>query len=160
MAPWHAQTPVQSSSRSDTVANTQPPTQAIAPPTPSNNELASVRTSLAADRSLMAADRSLMAWVRTGLSLISFGFTIYKFLEGMQSGANVEQFAHSPRVIGLFLVGVGTGGILAGTVEYWFHRKDLLKYRHYHLWRPSFLFAMLLSFAGVLIFTGMAARVL
>lgn len=131
-----------------------------APPSPSSNELAASRTRLAADRSIMAADRSLMAWVRTGLSMISFGFTIYKFLEGMQAGANAAQFAHSPRVIGLFLVGMGTGSLLAGTVEYWFHRKDLLRYQHYMIWRPSFVLALLLSLTGVLMFSGMAARVL
>ena len=31
----------------------------------------------------MAADRTLMAWIRTTLSMISFGFTIYKFLQAM-----------------------------------------------------------------------------
>ncbi|HVH26922.1 MAG TPA: DUF202 domain-containing protein [Vicinamibacterales bacterium] len=32
-------------------------------------------------RTIMAADRTLMAWIRTTLSMISFGFTIYKFLQ-------------------------------------------------------------------------------
>lgn len=32
-------------------------------------------------RTIMAADRTLMAWLRTSLSMLSFGFTIYKFLE-------------------------------------------------------------------------------
>lgn len=134
--------------------------QPVALPAPTNNELASQRTALAADRSLMAADRSLMAWVRTGLSMISFGFTIYKFLEGMRSGDNAAQFAHSPLAVGLFLVGVGTGSIVAGTIEYWFHRKDLLRYKHYLIWRPSFILAIVLSLTGVLMFSGMAARVL
>ena len=36
---------------------------------------------LALDRNKLAAERTLMAWVRTALSMISFGFTIYKFLQ-------------------------------------------------------------------------------
>ena len=43
---------------------------------------------LATTRTLMAADRTLMAWIRTSLSLLSFGFTIYKILQGFaESGA-------------------------------------------------------------------------
>ena len=37
-------------------------------------------TRLAVDRTRLAHERTLMAWVRTATSLISFGFTIYKFL--------------------------------------------------------------------------------
>jgi putative membrane protein len=142
------------------MANPENSEAAAKPAVLSNNELALARTAMAADRSIMAADRSLMAWVRTGLSMISFGFTIYKFLEGMKSSENASTFGHSPLVIGLFLVGVGTGGVVAGTIEYWFHRKDLLKYHQYAVWRPSFVVALLLSVAGVLMFSGMASRVL
>jgi len=39
---------------------------------------------LALDRTRLAAERTLMAWVRTALSMISFGFTIYKFLQVLQ----------------------------------------------------------------------------
>ena len=56
----------------------------------SSNEMAQQRTTLAASRTLMAADRSLMAWVRTGLSMISFGFTIYKILQGFQEAGAVR----------------------------------------------------------------------
>ncbi len=45
--------------------------------------LADERTSLALDRTRLAHERTLMAWVRTAVSLISFGFTIYKFFQGM-----------------------------------------------------------------------------
>ncbi len=37
-------------------------------------------TKLAADRTQLAYDRTLLAWTRTAISLITFGFTIYKFL--------------------------------------------------------------------------------
>ena len=38
---------------------------------------------MARARTILAADRTLMAWIRTTLSMISFGFTIYKFLQAM-----------------------------------------------------------------------------
>ncbi|PYY11310.1 MAG: hypothetical protein DMG61_19450, partial [Acidobacteria bacterium] len=41
-------------------------------------------TDLAFERTRMAAERTLIAWIRTALSMISFGFTIYKFLQAMQ----------------------------------------------------------------------------
>jgi len=74
----------------------------------SPNELAEIRTTLAVERTLMAADRTLLAWVRTTLFMISFGFTIYKILQGFQSGATaviVDQAM--PRAIGLFLISMG-----------------------------------------------------
>lgn len=40
---------------------------------------------LATERTRMAADRTLMGWTRTALSLTGFGFTIFKFLESIQS---------------------------------------------------------------------------
>ena len=59
-----------------------------APPSLSD-QLAHDRTELAGDRTVMAADRTLMAWIRTALSMISFGFTIYKFLHAFtESGGN------------------------------------------------------------------------
>ena len=60
-----------------------------------------------------------MAWVRTALSMISFGFAIYKFLQGFQeSGAVHLRRPQEPRNIGLFLVVLGTGSVLAGMVEH------------------------------------------
>ena len=38
-------------------------------------------TRLALKRTQLAAERTLMAWVRTAFSMISFGFTIGKFLD-------------------------------------------------------------------------------
>ena len=58
-----------------------------------SDESSENRTDLAVVQNLMAADRTLMAWVRTALSMISFGFTIYKVIEGLQHEA-----AHSIRL--------------------------------------------------------------
>ena len=40
-------------------------------------------TELAFERTMLAHERTLMAWIRTAISMISFGFTIYKFLAGI-----------------------------------------------------------------------------
>ena len=48
--------------------------------------------------SLMAAERTLMAWTRSAVSLITFGFTLYKFLQYVrteEAGEAIE--ARGPR---------------------------------------------------------------
>ena len=127
---------------------------------PTSNQLAEERTDLASSRTVMAADRSLMAWIRTGLSMNSFGFTIYKLLEGFQAkGAEVFE-THSPRAVGLFLTGLGTVAIVMGTVEYWHRRRELLAFGDVKLWRPAFVMALLMSAAGVFLFVGITSRLL
>jgi putative membrane protein len=60
-----------------------------------------------------------MAWIRTALSMIAFGFTIFKFLHGLQEAGNLHLHRpEGPRIIGLFLAALGTGSLLAGTLEH------------------------------------------
>ena len=125
-----------------------------------SNQLAEERTDLAANRTLMAADRSLMAWVRTGLSMISFGFTIYKLLEGFQTKGSEVFDTHSPRGVGLFLTGLGTVAIVMGTIEYWHRRRELLAYGKVSLWRPAFVMAMIMCLTGLFLFFGITAKLL
>lgn len=83
-------------------------------------DLAHGRTDLAVRRTLMAANRTLMAWVRTALALISFGFTIYKFLQASAgSSAKLTPLqAQGPRRLGLMLIFLGTISVVLGTIEY------------------------------------------
>ena len=67
---------------------------------------------MARERTILAADRTLMAWIRTTLSMISFGFTIYKFLQAhvrvgevharvqSRGPAELRPRAHFPRRVG------------------------------------------------------------
>jgi putative membrane protein len=130
------------------------------PGSPSTNELAAERTDLAARRTLMAADRTLMAWVRTALSMISFGFTIYKILEGFQQAGAPLPHSGTPRTVGLFLIGLGTLATAMGTVEYWGTFKELRVQYHYPVWRPSFIMALIMSSTGMFLFVSIVSRIL
>ena len=88
-------------------------------PAPTANQLAQTRTDLAGDRTMMAADRTLMAWIRTALSMISFGFTIYKFLSGLQESATIHLHRpEGPRLLGILLTALGTVSLAAGVLQY------------------------------------------
>jgi inner membrane protein YidH len=125
----------------------------------SSNQLAQIRTDLGVERTAMAADRSLMAWIRTALSMISFGFTIYKLLDGFaQSGQLAD--SSTPRTVGLFLIGLGTVAIVMGTIEYWFRVRGL---RHLHPMRilqPTFVMALIMSVSGSFLFVAVISHLL
>jgi putative membrane protein len=126
-----------------------------------SNELAQVRTDLAVSRSLMAADRTLMAWVRTSLSMISFGFTIYKLLQGFaQKGGGLLPSEGTPRNIGLFLTGMGTLAMVMGTVEYWALLRELREVEPFRIARPALVMALVMSATGVVSFFGIVMRLL
>lgn len=76
-------------------------------------------TDLAITRTILAAGRTLMASMRTALSMIGFGFTIYKFLNGLHEAGGIHlRRPDEPRRLGVFLVALGTGSLLVGILEY------------------------------------------
>lgn len=113
---------------------------------------------LGAMRTVMAADRTLMAWIRTALSLLSFSFTIYKFLES--AGAADGPHPESPQRVGLFLAGVGTLSMILGVVSYWGMLKDLQRTEHFRLGRPTLVISAIMTIAGIGLFYGIAVRVI
>jgi putative membrane protein len=125
-----------------------------------SDELAAERTRLAAKRTLMAADRSLMAWLRTALSMISFGFTIYKLLQGLEEAGTHLSHASSPRTMGMFLTGMGTLAMVLGTIEYWYRLQDLRKQNNFSIWCPSLVMALFMSVIGLFLFVAIIARAL
>lgn len=124
----------------------------------SANQLAEERTDLATTRTLMAADRTLMAWTRTALSMISFGFTIYKLLEGFREAGIHLAHPHTPRTIGLFLTGMGTVAMVMGTIEYWRFIAGLRAYQPVSAWRPTFFIALVMALSGSFLFLSIIVR--
>ncbi len=114
---------------------------------------------LALDRNKLAAERTLMAWVRTALSMISFGFTIYKFLQVIdeQSGVPVLR-PNAPRNVGLVLTGLGTFVVVAASIQHWSYVKNLRTDKPYHPWDLSFIVACLIAILGALIFGSIVFR--
>lgn len=116
---------------------------------------------LAVERNRLASERTLMAWIRTSLSLISFGFTIYKFMQVMlDQGLNSNLRYESPRAVGLSLIGIGTFAMIIASAQHFLYVKKLMGYKgEYIFWKDlSFVVAFLLLLLGVLMFGGIILR--
>jgi len=116
-------------------------------------------TDLAFERTRMAAERTLIAWIRTALSMISFGFTIYKFLEAMQESQKVHLQPNGPRNLGLTLIALGTAGLILACIQH----QSLLKQLHYSTslgarWSLAMMVAVAVSLLGVLAFASIALQ--
>ncbi|WP_395335482.1 DUF202 domain-containing protein [Novosphingobium sp. BL-8H] len=112
---------------------------------------------LGAVRTVLAADRTLMAWIRTSLSMLSFGFTIYKFLQGLADNNQIAK-TDSPQHVGMFLAAAGTGAMVLGTLSYWGTLRDVARAGKFRLGRSVLAIALLMSLAGVALFWAIAKR--
>jgi putative membrane protein len=94
-------------------------------------------------RTIMAADRTLMAWIRTSLSMLSFGFTIYKFLDAMierRPARPLQQPAagrHVPRRHG------HRGAWSWEPLSYWTTLRDLERIEEFRIGRPALAMALI-----------------
>jgi putative membrane protein len=119
-------------------------------------------TRLALTRTRLAAERTLMSWLRTSFSMISFGFTIGKFLQYLSrlpagSGARV----HDVRTIPMLLILLGLASLFIGVYEFRRTSVELAAtgaVQH----RPAALavVAVLVGMLGVLAFAGLFVRLL
>ena len=117
--------------------------------------LADERTSLALDRTRLALERTLMAWVRTAVSLISFGFTIYKFFQGLKDTERIEAVHRlvSPREFGMVMIGLGVGALILATIQHRAEMKALTaEYSQYGAppRSTSMIVAMVVGFFGLM----------
>ena len=89
-------------------------------------------TLLAVDRTRLAHERTLMAWIRTATSMISFGFTIYKFLEaqpGRERRFSIVEQLLNARNFGMLMITVGLVGLSAAAFQH--HREmEALRVRY------------------------------
>lgn len=126
---------------------------------PHAGRLPRLPSDLGVKRTIMAADRTLMAWVRTSLSMLSFGFTIYKFLESAATKADSVANPQSPQQVGLFLAGVGTASMVLGLASYWITLRDLERTEEFNLGRPPLLIGLTMTLAGLALFFAILTRV-
>ena len=118
-------------------------------------DLAGHRTDLAVERTVMAANRTLMGWIRTALSLISFGFTIYKFIEAATQGNAVGLLkVEGPRRLGLTLIALGTASVVLGSIEYYRTVKRLngMTKDHYNPLNFAFIIGLMVGLLGLFLF--------
>jgi len=108
---------------------------------------------LAIDRTRFAAERSLMAWVRTSLSMITFGFTIYKFLQYIRQQSPVPlPRPNGPRNLGLVLIGIGTFALIVACTQHWNYVRKLSTVQPSKPWDLTLIVATLLTLLGLLMF--------
>jgi putative membrane protein len=124
-------------------------------PRPTSSKLAESTTSLAIERTRLAIERTLMAWVRTSLSMISFGFTIYKFLQDMRKLETSRLSDHGPRNFGLALVGLGTAALIVASIQYWRRMRELRQSAGKKKFPLAMFVAIAISLLGLLVFFSM-----
>ena len=113
------------------------------------NMLAEDRTDLAIERTSMAHDRTLMAWTRTSLSMISFGFTVFKFMQYMQQEGKtlVVKTEQGAENFGMSLIAVGIISLVIACIQYWKLDKKLNPNRKWYL-NLAFMNAAFIGFLG------------
>jgi putative membrane protein len=114
-------------------------------------EMAEERTDWAKMRTVMASDRTLMAWTRTSLSLISFGFTVFKFMESMaeEGRKTILKSQAGAQNFGMTLITVGIICLAIACYQYWQFEKRYNPERKWYT-NVSFLTAALIAFLGCL----------
>jgi putative membrane protein len=114
--------------------------------------LSQQRTELAVTRTVMAADRTLMAWTRTSLSMISFGFTVYKFMQYLreEDKAVLIRTERGAENFGLALIAVGIAVLLIACIQYWYLVKRMNPGQKLH-------FSLALAVAGFIVILGFLA---
>jgi putative membrane protein len=117
-------------------------------------------TRLAIVRTQLAAERTLMAWIRTAFSMISFGFTIGKFLgylhEQQAHGSVPENGGWLPRI----LVLLGLASLLVGVIDYRRQRKLLsLKLGEHYRASSAGIIAVLVALMGLLAFLSLVVKI-
>lgn len=114
---------------------------------------------LAIDRTRLASERTLMAWVRTAVSMITFGFTIYKFLQFVGQESKVPLVRpQSPRNLALALIGIGTFVLIVAGIQHWNYVRKLSAVQTQKRWDLAIIVACLLALLGVLMFGSILLR--
>jgi putative membrane protein len=117
-------------------------------------------TALSLTRTRLAGERTLMSWIRTAFSMISFGFTIGKFLEYLNTQPGGDTRIGEGRTLPTLLIVLGLISLLVGCWEYR-HLVVHLRTRTGERTRPSAVgvIAVLVALIGLLAFVGLFVRI-
>ncbi|MBO9202802.1 MULTISPECIES: YidH family protein [Niastella] len=115
-------------------------------------------TDLAFERTIMGHERTLMAWIRTTMSLISFGFTIYKFLQQTSTNQAGQQRLLTPRLVGMIMILFGLVGLFFALLDHKGFIKKIRKAYPATQSSRSFLLGVLVFIFGLLLFLGVLFR--
>ena len=108
---------------------------------------------LAMDRTRMAAERNLMAWVRTALSMITFGFTIYKFMQFIrEEGKTAVSHPNAPRNFALVLIGIGTFAVVAACLQHVRYVRTVRTEQARKQWDLALIVGCLVALLGLFLF--------
>jgi len=117
-------------------------------------------TRLAIMRTQLGAERTLMAWIRTAFSMISFGFTIGKFLGYLHDKSAGSSMPENGGWLPRLLVLIGLASLLVGVIEYRRQRKFLGQQlgEHYRA-SAAGVIAILVALMGLLAFLSLMVRI-
>lgn len=107
-----------------------------------------ISVDLSLTRTQMSANRTLMSWVRTSFSTLTFGFTLYKVLQAIQSNGDVVLRENMPRNAGITLIVLALVALLMGALEYLRTMKMLERLHGQKLEKSSSLF--MAAFTGLI----------
>jgi putative membrane protein len=124
-----------------------------------STHLAEKRTDLALERNYLATERTLMGWIRTSLSMISFGFTIGKLGQVLNS-VNTKGIFGAGRTVSVdsiayFLVILGTAALLGAALQHRHRVKELFRMGLHPQFSITFTVSLLLTAVGAFAFTSL-----
>ena len=111
---------------------------------------------LSAERTYLAHERTLMSWTRTSASLITFGFTIYKFFEGL--GMRGQRHPLGYVTFSVLMICIGLVALFLATLQ---HRRDTKRLELQYRLKPRFvtpLISGLIAGLGILGLLAVALR--
>jgi putative membrane protein len=115
-------------------------------------------TDLAFERTLLAHERTLMAWVRTATAMISFGFTLYKFFDEVESKSGASHRLLSTRVVGMVMIAFGVFSLVLAQLQ---HQRAIRILRENYPSAPtsiSSVLGILMLLFGLLLFLAVLFR--